>query len=105
MGPVTKEDTVQAEPVEHIICLLGDGMADALGEDRLDVRTKRRARVSGERVICPVRCRGLRNPEDVGPLLDVLPEVLWIQRSVAVNGSVSGRAWYAGKTYAVPCQN
>jgi hypothetical protein len=60
-------------------------VADALGEDRLEVRAKGRVGVARRQV----RLRDVRNGrrgvvEDGRPLLDLLEEVLRVQRRVTV---------------------
>jgi hypothetical protein len=57
-------------------------MSDALREDRLKVRPKRRERVPRLRVVRDVGDRRRRVAEHVRPLLDLLKEILGEQRRV-----------------------
>lgn len=57
-------------------------MADTLSKDSLDVVTERSTRVVRERVATQVGRRSLGYAEDVGPLLNFLPEVLWVKRGI-----------------------
>ena len=83
-------------------------MADALGQDRMEVRAERRVRVTGgeERLRHVADGRG-RVVEDGRPLLDLLVEVLREERGVAVRGGQSAPSVPKGtseRTHAVPCQ-
>lgn len=72
------------EPVQDIASLLWHGVADTLGENGLDVGAVRRAGVAGERVVGDVGDGSLGDVEDVGPLLDLLPEILGVESGVTV---------------------
>lgn len=88
-GGVSRCEVAQSEPSQDIVGLLGYSVTDALSQNSLDVGAERGARVTTERVVGRVGHRCLTNTENVGPLLDVLPEVLRIQRSVAVEDEVN----------------
>ena len=66
-------------------------MADALSEDGLDIGAERSTRVVRERVTTHVGAGGLGYTEDVGPLLDLLPEVLWVKCGVTFASNISAR--------------
>ena len=66
-------------------------MADALSEDGLDIGAERSTRVVRERVTTHVGAGGLGYTEDVGPLLDLLPEVLWVKCGVTFVSNISAR--------------
>ena len=66
-------------------------MADALSEDGLDIGAERSTRVVRERVTTHVGARGLRYTEDVSPLFDLLPEVLWVQCGVTFVSKISAK--------------
>ena len=81
-------------------------MADALSEDGLDIGAERSTRVVRERVTTHVGAGGLGYTEDVGPLLDVLPEVLGIKGRITFKVNVNGLpVGEENITHAVPCQN
>ena len=99
----------QPEEPQHIVRLLGHRVPHALRKDRLKVGPVGRARVPRQRVIRRVRARALGVAEDVGPLLDLLVEVLRVERRVpAITQSaprVTPHPTPGGKnTHAVPCQ-
>ena len=75
----------QAKPVKCVGLMLGDGVADALCENCLDVGTKRRARVARLGIVGGVGDGCLTDAEDVRPLLNFLPEVLGVERCVSIN--------------------
>ena len=62
-------------------------MSNTLSEDTLDIGAERSTRVVRKRVTTHVGAGGLRDTEDIRPLLDLLPEVLWVKRGVTVNDS------------------
>lgn len=71
-------------------------MSDALSEDALNIGTESRAGVTRLRVIGQVRGRCLANAEHLGPLLNLLPEVLRVKRSVPEEENhrdLSGKDW------------
>ena len=82
-------------------------MADALSEDGLDIGAERSTRVVRKRVTTHVGAGGLRDTEDIRPLLDLLPEVLWVKCGVALTPCQwdRDRGGLGITTYAVPCQN
>lgn len=57
-------------------------MADLLREDSLELGAVRGGTVTAERGVGYVRSRGLRVAEDVGPLLNLLKEVLGVECGV-----------------------
>ena len=97
-----------AEELEVLLFEEGHSMPNALGEDCLEVRTKRRVRVARrEERLGHIRERRARVPEDSRPLLDLLEEVLRVERGVTikVQSSQTLKQWRKGmNTYAVPCQ-
>ena len=58
-------------------------MAYTLSKNCLNVGSKGGARVSWEGIVRNIGCRGLRDAKYVGPLFDILPEVLWIECGIA----------------------
>lgn len=79
-----------AEEFEVLLLEQRDGVADVLREDRLEHRAERGVRVSAREVrLGHVRDRRARVVEHRGPLLDLLPEVLRVERGVTMDGYVS----------------
>lgn len=74
----------EAEPVQDVGGVFGNGVADTLGEDSLDVRAEGGAGVACLWVVGRVGDGGLGDTEDIRPLLNVLPEVLRVERVVSL---------------------
>jgi hypothetical protein len=80
-------------------------MADLLSEDSLEFGTIGGGAVTVQRTVGYVGSRSLGVPEDVGPFLDLLEEVLRIESGVTERVSeLILDARLKGATYAVPCQ-
>ena len=96
----------QPEEPQHIVRLLGHRVPHALRKDSLKVGPVGRARVSRERVIRRVCAGALGVAEDVGPLLDLLVEVLRVERRVTrIVRGISMWLWRKRlSTHADPCQ-
>lgn len=60
-------------------------MSDALSENTLNMWSEGSSTVSGQRVVGDVASGRLTNAEYVGPLFDLLPEVLGVESSVTKN--------------------
>lgn len=72
----------KTEEVERIGSMLRDTMTDTLCKDGLEERSISRVGISGLWLVRDVADGGLRVAEDIGPLFDLFPEVLSVQRGV-----------------------
>ena len=79
-----------AQELEVLLLVERDGVADTLGEDRLEARAERRVRVTtGQVRLGHVRLRCSRIAEDRRPLLNLLLVVLRVEGGVPTSRAFS----------------
>jgi hypothetical protein len=72
----------QTEPRQDVVSSLWDGVTHALSQDSLHVWAERGTGVARYGIVGEIGGRGLRDAEDVGPLLDFFPEVLRVKSGI-----------------------